>query len=74
MDETSDCALEIPSGTCSPPALSRATALPKLVGLRSFGFYRLELDRTELPRVPDTPCSPDPALPKAVPSDTGGGG
>lgn len=52
---------------CSTPTLSRAPALPKLVSLRSFGFYRSELDRTELPRVLGTPCSLDLALPKAVP-------
>lgn len=70
-----DVHLKPHQGHRSTPPLSRATALPELVtSLRSFGFYGSELDRAELPKVPDTSCSLDPALPKAVPSGTGGGG
>lgn len=58
-------------GHRSTPTLSIATALPKLVtSLRNFDFYRSELDRVELPKVPGTPCSPDPAHPQAVSSGT----
>lgn len=57
----------IHQGYPSTPDLSRATALPELVSSwRSFRFYGLELDRTELPRVLDTACLlPRPCPPRS---------